>query len=211
MENRQQHFKQISRSMSDNDLTCRARDECTFNPTINGYYIPDYEKLHARFLREVEQAKQTRPSTKCKPFLLYTNFIPSRKEQILNEIRCEQEMRRLQTFQIKGKQLPVKSRSGKELSASLIRSDATTMKTTDSQRVREAISKKKRQDYERRTEFEEKFQRSRSAKEKRFRQSIHDRALKTDTSAVSKIKRDERVRKRWLTVSMCSICRCSFV
>ncbi|CAF5015054.1 unnamed protein product, partial [Rotaria sp. Silwood1] len=114
----------------------------------NGYHIPNYDKLHSKFLRQSEQAKRMRTPTKCKPFLLYTNLIPTKKDKILDNIRYEEEMRHLQTFQIKGKQLPTKSASGTSLSTSLQQSEAIPTKTTQAQRVREVIGKKKRREEE---------------------------------------------------------------
>lgn len=192
MQQRKLHSKQRGRSHSTEDIT----REYTFKPKTNGYYIPNYDKLHAKFLRETEQAKRTRASTKCEPFLLYTNLIPSRREKVLDEMRDEDEQRHLETFQIKGKQLPTKSTSGMSLSASLQQTEAIPTKSTESQRLREAIGKKKRRDDEIRNRFEEKFQRSRSARERRLREKIQDRAKAKDQSAVYKAKRDANVRQR---------------
>ena len=193
MEQRQARLKQHTRSMSATDLSRVGREEYTFKPKTNGYYIPNYDKLHEKFVRETEQVRKTRPPTKCQPFLLYTNLIPSRKDKVLDDIRSEEEMKHLQTFQIKGKQLPTKSTSGMNLSASLQQNEAIPTKTTESQRLREAIGKKKRRDDEFRNRFEENFQRSRSTREKRLREKIRDRAVLKDQSAVYKAKREENV------------------
>ena len=191
MQQRKLHSKQKGRSLSTEALT----REHTFKPKTNGYYIPNYDKLHAKFLRETEQAKQTRASTKCEPFLLYTNLIPSRREKVLDDMRTEEEQRHLETFQIKGKQLPTRSTSGMSLSASLQQPEAIPTKYTESQRVREAIGKKTRRDHEVRNRFEENFQRSRAARERRLREKVHERAKAKDQSSVYKAKRDANVRQ----------------
>jgi hypothetical protein len=183
------------RSMSTTDLARVGREEYTFKPKINGYYIPNYDKLHSRFLRQTEQAKRLRSPTKCEPFLLFTNLIPSRKERVLDDIRTEEEMRYLQTFQIKGKQLPIKSTSGMNLSASLQQPEAIPTKATEAYRLRESVGKKKRRDEETRNKFEEKFQRSRSAKERRLREGIYERAKLQDKSKIYKAKKDESVNR----------------
>lgn len=193
MQDHQEKRKRIRRSMSANDLAHFGLEEYTFKPKTNGYYIPDYDKLHSKFLRQSEQAKRMRPPTKCKPFLLYTNLIPEKKDKILDDIRNDEEMRYLQTFQIKGKQLPIKSASGVSLSANLQQPEAIPTKTTEAQRVREVIGKKKRRDEEIRNKFEEKFQRSRSAKERRLRENIHERAKRQDKSVIYKAKKEENV------------------
>ncbi|CAF1349340.1 unnamed protein product [Rotaria sp. Silwood1] len=148
MQEREQQAKRTRRSMSTNDLARIGYEEYTFKPKTNGYHIPNYDKLHSKFLRQSEQAKRMRTPTKCKPFLLYTNLIPTKKDKILDNIRYEEEMRHLQTFQIKGKQLPTKSASGTSLSTSLQQSEAIPTKTTQAQRVREVIGKKKRREEE---------------------------------------------------------------
>jgi hypothetical protein len=193
MQEREQHTKHTHRSMSASDLARIGIEEYTFKPKTNGYYIPDYDKLHSEFARESEQKKRLRSSTKCKPFLLHTNLIPSRKDKVLDDIRHDQQIRHLQTFQIKGKQLPTKSTSGMDLSASLQQPEAIPIKLTDAQRAREAIGKKKRREDEIKNKFEEKFQRSRSAREKRLKDKIHDRAKVLDKSAIYKAKKQESV------------------
>ena len=145
------------------------------------------------FIRQSEQLKRSRAPTKCKPFLLHTSLIQSKKDHILDDIRTEEEMRYLQSFQIKGKQLPIKSASGMNLSANLQRSEPIPTKTTDVQRAREVIARRKRREGEIKSKFEEKFQRSRSAKEKRLKEKIHERAKLTDKSAVYKAKKEENV------------------
>lgn len=190
-----EHRTKYRRSMSASDLARVGLEECTFKPKTNGYYIPDYDKLQSDFLRQTEQMKQTREPTRCQPFLLHTNLIPSRREQILDEIKTEEEMRYLQSFHIKGKQIPTKSTSGMNLSANLQRSEAIPTKTTQAQRMREKIGKKKRRDDEIRNKFEEKFQRSRSARSRRLKENIQDRSKLNDKSAVYKAKKEESTRK----------------
>lgn len=193
MQGREEHMKHVRRSMSASDLARVGLEECTFKPKTNGYYIPDYDMLHSKFLRQTEEMKRFRTPTKCKPFVLHTSFIPSRQDQVLHDIRHDEETRHLQSFQIKGKQLPIKSTSGMDLSANLQRSEAIPTKITEAQRVREVMGKKKRREAEVRSQFEEKFQRSRSAKGRRLRENIHDRAKLNDKSAVYKAKKAESV------------------
>lgn len=197
MQVREEQMNDLRRSMSANDLSQAGLEECTFQPKTNGYYIPDYDRLHSKFLRQSEQMKRFRTPTKCEPFLLHTSFIPSRQDQVLDDIRNDEEMRHLQSFQIKGKQLPMRSKSGMDLSATLQKSEAIPTKITEVQRVREVMGKKKRREGEVRTEFEQKFQRSRSAKGRRLRENIHDRAKLNDKSAIYKSKKDESVNIRF--------------
>jgi hypothetical protein len=181
------------RSMSVNDIARHGFQEYSFKPKTNGYYMPNYDKIHSKFLRNMEEKKRTRSPTKCKPFLLYTNLIPSKKDKILDDIRTDEQIRHSQTFQIKGKQMPIKSASIASLSASFQQSEAIPTKTTEAQRLREAVGKKKRQHEDGKTKFEETFQRSKSAKERRVRETINERAKLQDQAVVSKAKRDENV------------------
>ncbi|CAF1026654.1 unnamed protein product [Rotaria sordida] len=194
MYEREQQAKRIRRSLSANDLARMGYEEYTFKPKTNGYHIPNYDKLHSKFLHQSEQAKRMRAPTKCKPFLLYTNLIPTRKDRVLDDIRHDEKMRRLQTFQIKGKQLPIKSTSGMNLSNNLQQPEAIPTKITQAQRVREVIGKKKRRKEEVKEKFEEKFQRSRSAKEKRLREKIYEQAKFQDKSTIYKAKKEENTR-----------------
>jgi len=197
MQEREHQTKHTLRSMSANDLARIGREEYTFKPKTNGYYIPNYDKLHSKFLRQSEQIKRIKSPTKCKPFLLYTNLIPSRKDKVLDDMRNDEELRHLQTFQIKGKQIPTKSTSGMNLSANLQQSEAIPTKLTDVQRVREVMGKKKRREHEVKNKFEEKFQRSRSAKERRLKEKIYERAKLNDKSTIYKAKKEENVKMKF--------------
>jgi len=184
------------RSMSVNDLARVGYEEYSFKPKTNGYYVPNYDKIHSKLARDMEQRKRTRSPTKCKPFLLYTNMIPSKKDKVLDDIRNDAQIRHSQTFQIKGKQMPRRSASVMSLSASLQQSESIPTKTTEAQRLREAVGKKKRRDEEGKNKFEETFQRSKSAKERRVREKIHERARLQDQGIVSKAKREENVKQK---------------
>ncbi|CAF1114024.1 unnamed protein product [Adineta steineri] len=169
--------------------------EHSFKPKTNGYYVPNYDKIHSKMLRSMEEKKRTRSPTKCKPFLLYTNMIPSKKDKILDDIRNDAKIRHAQTFQIKGKQMPTKSPSMTNLSTSLQLPESIPTKTTEAQRLREAVGKKKRQDEEIKTRTAETFQRSQSAKERRVRETIREKAELQHQATVSKAKQEEKTRQ----------------
>ena len=185
--------KRNRRSMSVSDLARQGFEEYSFKPKTNGYYVPNYDKLHSKFLRSAEQKKRTRSPTKCQPFLLYTNLIPSKKDKILDDIRNDAQLRHSQTFQIKGRQMPTKSASIASLSSSLQHSEAIPTKTTEAQRLREAVGQKKRREHDGRSQQAETMQRSKSAKERRVRAKIEERARLNDQAVVYKAKRNENV------------------
>ena len=185
--------KRARRSMSVNDLARLRYEEHSFKPKTNGYYVPNYDKLHSKFLRDMEQSKRARSPTRCKPFLLYTNLIPSKKEKILNDIHHDAQVRHAQTFQIKGKPMPTKSTPAVNLSASLQQTEAIPTKMTESQRLREAVGKKKRRDEEMKSSFESSFQRSKSARERRVREAIRERGKLQDQAVLSRAKKDDKV------------------
>ncbi|CAF3257260.1 unnamed protein product [Rotaria socialis] len=187
--------KQSRRSMSANDLARIGYEEFSFKPKTNSYYVPNYDKLHSKFTRNMEQSKRMRSPTKCKPFLLYTNLIPSKKEKILDDIRKDHELKHSQTFRIKGKQMPTKSASLTNLSASFQQSEAIPTKQTEAQRLREAVGKKKRREQEHENKLEETLQRSKSAKDRKIREEIRERTKLQDQAVISKGKRDENARK----------------
>jgi protein FAM161A len=182
------------RSMSATDLARTGFQEHAFKPKINRYYVPNYDKLHSKLMRSMEQTKRTRSPTKCKPFLLYTNMIPSKKDKILDDIRNDAEMRHSETFKIKGKQMPIKSASLANLSASHELTESIPTKTTEAQRLREAVGKKKRRDEHVENQFAETSQRSKSANERRVRARINERARLQDQSTVAKAKREDKVK-----------------
>ncbi|CAF5079171.1 unnamed protein product, partial [Rotaria socialis] len=67
----------------------------------------------------------------------------------------DHELKHSQTFRIKGKQMPTKSASLTNLSASFQQSEAIPTKQTEAQRLREAVGKKKRREQEHENKLEE--------------------------------------------------------
>ena len=163
-------------------------------PKTNGYYVPNYDKNYSKFLRNMEQAKRTRSPTKCKPFLLYTNMIPSKKEKILHDMKSDAQKKHSKTFQIKGKQMPTKSVSLTNLSASLQLSESIPTKTTEAQRLREAVGKEKRRKEELRNKFADTYERTKSAQERRIREKINERANLQDHATILKAQKAENVK-----------------
>lgn len=194
--------KKSRRSMSLSDLARLGYEEYSFKPKINGYYVPNYDKLHSKFIRSVEQSKRTKSPTRCKPFLLYTNLIPSKKDKILDDIRKDHELRHSQTLKIKGKLMPTKSASLANLTASSQQSEATPTKTTEAQRLREAAAKKKKQQTERESKSKDALQRSKSAQERKVKEKIFERAKLQDVAVVSTAKRQENVKCHMLFIQL---------
>ncbi|UJR20636.1 hypothetical protein I4U23_023761 [Adineta vaga] len=183
------------RSKSASDIARFRYQEHSFKPKTNGYYLPNYDKNYSNFLRTMEEKKRTRSPTKCKPFLLYTNMIPSKKDKVLADIRNDAQTRHAETFRIKGKQMPTRSTSIANLSVSLQKSEPIPTKTTEAQRLREAVGKKKRREEDVRNSVVEIHQRSKSAKERRVREAILQRGDLQNRATVAKAKRDENTRK----------------
>lgn len=188
-----QKSKRSHRSMSASDLTRLKYEEFSFRPKTNGYYVPNFNKLHSKLSRDMEESKRTRSPTRCKPFLLYTNLIPSKKDKILTDIQNDAQHKHRQTFQIKGKQMPPKSTSIVNLSASLDKSESIPTKMTEAQRLREAVGRKKRQEEEERIRSAENLHRSKSAKDRRIRENIRERAKLPEQTVLSRAKKDDNV------------------
>ncbi|CAF0894447.1 unnamed protein product [Didymodactylos carnosus] len=200
MHERQQKYKH-QRSSSANDLSRKfnqlGREEYTFKPKTNGYYIPDYDKIHRQFISDMESSKQMRSPTKYEQF------------------------RRSQTFQIKGKQIrrastannpdrntTIKSQTyglndgGLYSSVNMsvnksisLQQDSIPTKMTESQRLRESVNRKKRYDDEAKELFEQSFQQTRSAKERRLREKIREKAKLYDRSLIHKTQNEQKMRK----------------
>ena len=156
--------KKLRRSLSAVDLANLKYAEHSFRPKTNGYYVPNFNRIHSRFVQSMEEKKRTRSPTRCKPFLLYTNLIPSKKEQILHEMQNDVERRLAETRQIKGKPIPSHAVS---VSISSEKSESIPTKMTEAQRLRESLGKQKRRDESLKVQSTENLQRSRSARERR--------------------------------------------
>ena len=67
-------------------------DEHVFHPTISSS-VPDYDRAYLEFQKQLALRKRTKHTTATEPFYLRTQLIPSRKEQVLQDIQREEELR----------------------------------------------------------------------------------------------------------------------
>lgn len=169
-------------------------EEFPFRPKINGYYVPNFDKLHSKFVRTMEEKKRIRSPTRCQPFLLYTNLIPSKKDRILHEIQNEAEIRHSKSRQIKGKPMPSRSVPIVSVSMNSDKSESIPTKMTESQRLRESLGKKKRHEATLKSQSIENLQRSKSVRERRVREELHQRTQLKEKQILQKAQRDEKLR-----------------
>lgn len=67
-------------------------DEHVFHPTVSSS-VPDYDQAYLEFQKQLAMRKRTKHTTATEPFYLRTQLIPSRKEQVLQDIQREEELR----------------------------------------------------------------------------------------------------------------------
>ena len=185
--------KSLRRSKSATDLAALVNDGYAFRPKTNGYYVPDFEKLHSRITRTFEQSKRERSPIKCKPFLLYTNMIPSKKDKIIQDILHDAELKHAKSLEIKGKPMNSKRVPVTSLSVSLQQHEAIPTKMTNAQRLRESKTKKQLFEEAKSMRYQEDAQRSKSLTEKKVRQHMHERTKLQEQMIVAKAERNEKV------------------
>jgi protein FAM161A len=66
-------------------------DEHLFHPTVSSS-VPDYDRAYLEFQQQLALRKRTKHTTTTEPFYLRTQLIPSRKEQVLQDIQREEEL-----------------------------------------------------------------------------------------------------------------------
>ena len=67
-------------------------DEHVFHPTVSSS-VPDYDRAYSEFQKQLALRKRTKHTTTTEPFYLRTQLIPSRKEQVLQDIQRDEELR----------------------------------------------------------------------------------------------------------------------
>lgn len=87
-------------------------DEHIFHPTVSSG-VPDYDQAYLEFQKQLALKKRTKHTTATEPFYLRTQLIPSRKEQVLQDIQREEELRLRNRWPLAAPSAKVSSRSPK--------------------------------------------------------------------------------------------------
>ena len=65
--------------------------EHRFHPTVNSK-VPDYDQEYLDFQMQLARAKRMKQTTTAQPFYLRTQLIPSRKEQVVQDLKEDEQM-----------------------------------------------------------------------------------------------------------------------
>ena len=87
-------------------------DEHVFHPTVSSS-VPDYDRAYLEFQKQLALRKRTKHTTATEPFYLRTQLIPSRKEQVLQDIQREEELQLKNRWPSTAPNVKVSSRSSK--------------------------------------------------------------------------------------------------
>ena len=87
-------------------------DEHIFHPTVSSG-VPDYDQAYLEFQKQLALKKRTKHTTATEPFYLRTQLIPSRKEQVLQDIQREEELRLRSRWPLTAPSAKASSRSPK--------------------------------------------------------------------------------------------------
>ena len=80
------------RRLEENQGKAFMTDEHVFHPTVSSS-VPDYDRAYSEFQKQLALRKRTKHTTATEPFYLRTQLIPSRKEQVLQDIQRDEELR----------------------------------------------------------------------------------------------------------------------
>ena len=65
--------------------------EHQFHPAVSGE-VPDYDQAYLNFQTQLAKVKQTKQTTVTDPFYLRTQLIPSRKEQVVEDVKKDEQL-----------------------------------------------------------------------------------------------------------------------
>ncbi|XP_061482139.1 protein FAM161A isoform X2 [Rhineura floridana] len=128
--------------------------------------VPDFEKLHQKFLKQLEREKNVKPITVCEPFNLHTSNIPSNKEKILEDIQMDEEKLKETRWPYASSRAKPQMRSLNANSSPSLCEKSTSPRITESTRrrlqaVRDSAEEKKKVEEERKRSRAKQKQRAR--------------------------------------------------
>ena len=172
--------------------------EHTFHPKIN-HEIPDYCSQHSKLQQQLSARKKLRVTTTPQPFHLRTSLIPSRIEQIKQELEQYSDRHRMTSFN--------SSSGGSSLRSRTLPSKLPySIQMTEAAKLRQSAIQKKLAEAADAECVEEELKRAKSEHRKQLQRRVSERVQSYDHTALLEEKKRERL-QQFRCVCMC-VCVC---
>lgn len=118
--------------------------EHRFHPKVNNK-VPDYDQEYLDFQMQLARAKRMKQTTTAKPFYLRTQLIPSRKEQVVQDLKEDEQMLPETRWPFVGPRLKISRKSPAHTHAPRTRSISTPYpaQMTNSFKLRQSSTQEK--------------------------------------------------------------------
>lgn len=156
-------------------------DEHKFHPSVSDR-MPDYDRGYYEFQKQLALRKKTKHTTATEPFYLRTELIPSRKEQVIQDIERDEELQLENRWPFTAPRAKVTSKSPKHTrsKSSNVPYPSQLTKTT---KVRLSLTQEKLTSEMEQEQAKEKQQRERKERQEALRKSVTQKSLSYDPTA----------------------------
>ena len=113
-----------------------------FHPDINGS-IPDYDHAYYEFQKKLAAKKKSKCTTASEPFYLHTQRIPSRKQQVIEDIQRDSSVLPENRWPFVGPRAKVSRKSPRHTRSKTMSSVSYPAQMTETARLRQSLTQEK--------------------------------------------------------------------
>lgn len=167
--------------LKENETKAFMTDEHKFHPCIsNG--VPDYYHAYMEFQKQLALRKKTKHATATEPFYLRTGLIPSRRQQVIQDIENDETLKTENRwpFKVPGVKVSNKSPTHRRSKSSSVPYPSQLTKTA---KVRFSLTQEKLISEVEKERAKEKEQRERKERQDTLKKSVAQKTLPYDPTA----------------------------
>ena len=164
--------------LEENQNKAFLTEEHKFHPSVTDS-MPDYDRAYMEFQKQLAQRKKSKRTTATEPFYLRTELIPSRREQVLQDIERDEVLQAQNRWPFNAPRVKVSTKSPKHW-----RSKSGGMpyptQLTKTAKVRFSLTQDKLTSEMEREQAKEKQQRERKEKQDNLKKTVAQKTLSHD-------------------------------
>lgn len=165
-----------------------------FHPDINGS-IPDYDRAYYEFQKKLAAKKKSKRTTTSEPFYLHTQRIPSRKQQVIEDIQRDSSILPENRWPFVAPRAKVSCKSPKHTRSKTVSSVSYPAQMTETARLRQSLTQEKLNDVLEK-EISEETQRSvQKERERAVRKTVLQKSISHDPTSWLEERKRQKLRE----------------
>lgn len=176
--------------------------EHQFHPCINDE-VPDFDQAYLEFQKQLATRKQSKKTTTTKPFYLRSQLIPSRRQQIEQDLKQDEAVLPETRWPFVAPRAKVSHKSPKHSRISRSSSAPYPAQMTETAKVRQSLTRERLADLAEKETIEEQQRREKRKHERDLQRAVSEKSLSYDPTAWLEERKRQRLQHFRCVMNVC--------